>query len=125
MGHDVLTKTRKIQETDDKIINMFALDLFLYVYPYTGGSPDHLVSCSCCEKACLEVNCPMSISNTPPQGNTVKFPYLVKDENNKISLNLEIQILHTMPSSNGSNRTEKMLLLCLDITWVFCGRNTF
>ena len=134
-GHEVLTKMRKIQHTDNKSINMYDLfqkisglayvnpnipalkygrsieihavnkfqeiyikehkeeqqtecGLFLHnEHPFNGGSPNRLVSCSCCEKACLEVNCPMSINNTSPQDSTVKLAYLLKDDNNTLGLN--------------------------------------
>ena len=34
---------------------------FLHKYfPFIGGSPDRLVSCSCCERSCLDVKCPMN-----------------------------------------------------------------
>ena len=62
--------------------------LFLHKdFPFIGGSPDRLVSCSCCERSCLEVKCPISINYTTPQDPNIKLPYLVKDDNNKLSLN--------------------------------------
>ena len=62
--------------------------LFLHnEYPFLGGSPDRIVSCSCCGKACLEVKCPISINYTTPFDPNAKLPYLYKDDNNKLSLN--------------------------------------
>ena len=34
--------------------------------PYIGGSPDRIVTCSCCKPACLEVKCPYSINHLSP-----------------------------------------------------------
>ena len=36
------------------------------VVPYIGGSPDHILTCSCCKPACLEVKCPYSINHLSP-----------------------------------------------------------
>ena len=32
-------------------------------HPHIGASPDALVLCSCCQKACVEIKCPYSIRN--------------------------------------------------------------
>ena len=32
-------------------------------HPYIGASPDAIVLCSCCQKACVEIKCPYSIRN--------------------------------------------------------------
>ena len=34
--------------------------------PYNGASPDRLMSCSCCDKACIEIKCPYSMMYTKP-----------------------------------------------------------
>ena len=34
--------------------------------PYVGASPDRILLCSCCEKACVEIKCPYSINYTKP-----------------------------------------------------------
>ena len=62
--------------------------LFLHnEFPFLGASPDRIVKCSCCGKACLEVKCPMSINYTTPQDPDAKLPYLLRDYNHKLSLN--------------------------------------
>ena len=53
--------------------------------PVIGASPDRIISCSCCHKACLEVKCPYSISYTSPQHPNVDLPYL-KRVDGKLSL---------------------------------------
>ena len=63
------------------------------VHPLIGGSLDRCFSCSCCEKACLEMKCTMSFNHASPLDNTVELAYLVKDDNNKLSIN---RILLTM-----------------------------
>ena len=42
------------------------------------ASPDCLMSCSSCGKACIEVKCPYSINYTEP--NEQNLDYLYKDE---------------------------------------------
>ena len=51
-----------------------------------GGSPDRIVSCSCCGKFCLEVKCPSSIRHTYPLDPHVELPYL-KRVNGDMTLN--------------------------------------
>ena len=71
-----------------KDLNLKECGLFLdSTHPLIGGSPDRLVSCSCCGQACLEVKCPISINYTTQQDPNVKLPYLIKDCTNKLSLN--------------------------------------
>ena len=47
--------------------------------PYIGGSPDRIITCSCCRPACLEVKCPYSINHLSPHDQDAKLPYLAKD----------------------------------------------
>jgi len=54
--------------------------------PFVGGSPDSIVSCDCCGKACIEVKCPFSIQHTTPYDPNVKLPYLKQIDGN-LSLN--------------------------------------
>lgn len=54
--------------------------------PFVGGSPDRIISCDCCGKACLEVKCPFSISHLSPSHADAKLPYLKRDMNLKLSL---------------------------------------
>ena len=44
---------------------------------YVGASPDRLMSCSCCGKACIEIKCPYSINYAEP--NEQNPDYLYKD----------------------------------------------
>ena len=45
--------------------------------PYIGASPDRLMSCLCCDKACIEIKCPCSINYAEP--NEQNLDYLYKD----------------------------------------------
>lgn len=54
--------------------------------PYIGGSPDRIIECSCCGKACLEIKCPYSIRHTAPLDPSVHLSYM-KKEDGKIFLN--------------------------------------
>ena len=53
--------------------------------PYIGGSPDRIVTCSCCKPACLEIKCPYSINHLSPHDPEAKVTYLVK-ENDEFKL---------------------------------------
>ena len=44
--------------------------------PYIGASPDGLLVCDCCPKACLEIKCPFSINHTSPNSPDITLPYL-------------------------------------------------
>ena len=70
-----------------KDVNVMECGLFLCEsMPYVGGSPDRIVSCSCCGKVYLEVNCPSSISHTSPLDQNISLPYLKRD-NGDLALN--------------------------------------
>ena len=43
--------------------------------PYIGASPDRLMSCSCCGKACMEIKCPYLINYTEPNEQNLDFLY--------------------------------------------------
>ena len=47
--------------------------------PYIGGSPDRILTCSCCKPACLEVKCPYSINHLSPRDPDAKLNYLIKN----------------------------------------------
>ena len=57
-------------------VKITACGLFLCEdIPFVGGSPDSIVSCDCCGRACNEVKCPFSMRNTTPYDPKVKLPY--------------------------------------------------
>ena len=81
--------------------------------PYVGASPNQLMSCSCCVKACIEIKCPYSINCTEP--NEQNLDYLYKDEDAvKLKQN---QVFNAMPSANWSYKNQNCLLFGLDYTW--------
>ena len=90
--------------------------------PVIGASPDRIISCSCCHKACLEVKCPYSISYTSPHDPNVDLPYL-KRVDGKLSLQ-KSPIFHTVSDADGSNRIGVLLFFCLDSTWVCYGKDS-
>jgi len=53
---------------------------------FVGGSPDRIVSCSCCGNRPLEVKCPFSIRHLSPLAAEAKLPFLVLDADNMLSL---------------------------------------
>ena len=42
------------------------------IMPYIGASPDWLILCSCCGKACIEMKYPCSINYTKPNEHDIK-----------------------------------------------------
>ena len=57
--------------------------LFLHhEFPVIGASPDRIVTCACCSKACLEVKCPISINYTSPLDLNIDLPYLERSGEN-------------------------------------------
>ncbi len=56
--------------------------------PYTGASPDGLVSCSCCPDRVLEIKCPYDARDEYPEEIPKKFPdyHLQLDENGDLKL---------------------------------------
>ena len=47
--------------------------------PYIGASPDQLMLCSCCDKACIEIKCPYSINYTEPDEQNLDYLYIDGD----------------------------------------------
>ena len=41
--------------------------------PYAGASPERILLCSCCEKACVEIKCPYSINYTKPYYSNLEY----------------------------------------------------
>ena len=41
--------------------------------PYVGVSPDRILQCSCCEKACVEIKCPYWIDYTKPSYSNLEY----------------------------------------------------
>lgn len=80
------TFTQLFSETHSNV-KVTECGIFLHEeMPFLGGSPDRIVTCDCCGKACLEIKCPFSIRHTSPQDQAVSLPYLEKGNNNEISL---------------------------------------
>lgn len=80
----------ELMKKDHHNLKVDSCGLFLhYGIPYIGGSPDGIVSCDCCGKACLEIKCPFSINYTSPTNPEVKskLPYLVLDSNGSLKIN--------------------------------------
>ena len=46
---------------------------------YIGGSSNRILTCSCCEPACLEVKCPYSINHLSPRDPDAKLNYFIKN----------------------------------------------
>ena len=42
-------------------------------HPYTGASPDGIISCSCCGKGVLEVKCPSCVKDSFPEDDSQSF----------------------------------------------------
>ena len=59
-----------------------------YEHPYIGASPDRIMSCVCCPKACIDVKCPYKINFTTPT--ELNLPYLIKE-----GVNVKLKTNHT------------------------------
>ena len=45
-------------------------------YPHLGASPDGIITCDCCEKEVLEIKCPYSARELPPEDAIVSIDCL-------------------------------------------------
>ena len=61
-------------------------DLICKDLGFVSGSPDRIVSCSCCGNRPLEVKCPFSIWHLSPLAAEAKLPFLVLDADNILLL---------------------------------------
>ena len=80
----------ELMRKDHRNLKVDNCGLFLHNgIPYIGGSPDGIVCCDCCGRACLEIKCPFSINFTSPTNPEVKskLPYLLLDPNGSLKIN--------------------------------------
>ena len=49
--------------------------------PFVGGSPDRIIECDCCGKACLEIKCPYSIRHLAPHHPEASLSYMNRESN--------------------------------------------
>jgi len=49
--------------------------------PFVGGSPDRIIECDCCGKACLEIKCHYSIRHLAPHHPEASLSYLNRESN--------------------------------------------
>ena len=76
----------EIMKKNHKNLQIHECGLYLHKQvPYIGGSPDRIVTCSCCEPACVEIKCPYSINHLSPYDPDAKLTYL-KKENDEVKL---------------------------------------
>ena len=75
--------------------------------PFVGGSPDRIITCSCCRTSCLEVKTPYSIRDKSPVDSEVKLPYLKQNrgelrlnENHKYFTQCQVQMAATEISAS-------------------------
>lgn len=50
--------------------------------PFIGASPDRVMTCSCCEPACVEIKCPISINYMSPEN--ANLPYMDRSNGKSI-----------------------------------------
>lgn len=71
----------EVESLNHKDLKISDCGLFLDVsQPFIGASPDRIVTCSCCPRACLEVKCPYSVNFLSPEDPKFSLPYLNKTE---------------------------------------------
>ena len=57
-----------IKSKEHKYFKLLDRGLFLdSAKPFIGASPDRILSCSCCPRACREVKCPYSVNFLSPE----------------------------------------------------------
>ena len=83
--------------------------------PYIGGSADRIVTCSCCNPACLEVKCPYSSNHLPLFDPEAKLPYLVEHDGKSILSRMHRY--HSMSHSDGSYKYGTLIFHGLDSSW--------
>ena len=67
MEDDAANCFTEIMKKKHKNFQLHECGLYLHnKVPYIGGSPDQIVTCSCCKPACLEIKCPYSINHLSP-----------------------------------------------------------
>eukprot|EP00111_Clytia_hemisphaerica_P008845 TCONS_00025847-protein len=73
----------ELMKTKHKGAKLVECGLFLdKEKPYIGASPDGVFFCDCCcEKICVEIKCPYSISHLSPTDERVSLPYMIKTDN--------------------------------------------
>ena len=79
------------------------------------ASPDCLMTCDCCEDACVEIKCPLLINYEKP--NEKNLDYLYKSDSEiklKTNHSYFTQCIYT---SNGSKQQKIVLLCCMDSPW--------
>ena len=65
MEINAVNKFCEIFSNSHKNAQLVECGLFLdKMHPYIGASPDRMVTCDCCPKACVEVKCPYSMNYT-------------------------------------------------------------
>ena len=78
---------------------------------FVDATPDKLMSCECCNFACVEVKCPYSINYTTPQDGNLQ--YLVNENG---SYNIKRQHQYFSQCQNGNNWCKLVLFCCLEST---------
>lgn len=69
---------------------------------YTAASPDGLVDCTCCGEGLLEIKCPFSIANSPP--NQSNLPYLKANKQGQVNLSKSHQYYSQVQHQMGVTR---------------------
>ena len=89
--------------------------------PFLGGSPDRIIECDCCGKACLEIKCPKSIRHLAPHHPEASLSYMNRESNvltlKKLINNLlNVKYKWLLPKLQKAN-------FCLDSSWQYPAAN--
>ena len=77
MEENAVNEFFNIKSKEHKDFKLIDCGLFLdNAKPFIGASPDRIISCSCCPRACLEVKCPYSVNFLSPKDPNFSLPYL-------------------------------------------------
>ena len=100
--------------------NLKLLDCGLFldkVNSFIGASPDRIVSCSCCPRACLEVKCPYSVNFMSPEDPNASLLYL-QNINGKLVLKESHKYYTQCQMQMGVTGCKLCYFLC-DTTWLY------
>ena len=81
--------------------------------PYVGASPNRILLCSCCEKACLKITFPYSINCTKPCYSNLEYLRFCDEE----TVEKVPHLLHTKHAADGCYWNYKNLFCYLDSPW--------
>ena len=86
---------------------------------FIGASPDRLMTCDCCEDACVEIKCPLSINYEKPTENNLDYLYKSDSE-------IKLKTNHSYFTQCILQMTVTNRKLCYFVVWtLYCNHGHF